>query len=191
MVDTCDPRRERDRILEHARTLLFDYDDPEDYGRLRQLLATDAEIDELLRNVAERCSPQTVTEVLSAEQRWDDLLAYARRHTDDERAFPRLIRRLRDHRPEACFDLCRQAANRLLEEGTGKRLYRAVAAQTRLMRDIPGQDDRFGEYMAWMTETYRRRPSLIRMLGDLAVIGQDWGSAGTGPGARLRAMRRE
>ena len=93
LVGTCDPRRERDRILAHARALVFDYDNTEDYGRLRELLATDAEIDKLLRHVADRCSPQTVTEVLGAERRWDALLAYAREHTDDERAFPRMIRR--------------------------------------------------------------------------------------------------
>jgi hypothetical protein len=174
LVEACDPLREPERLLAHARRLFFDYGDPKDYARLRDLLSAESEIDGLLRQVTDECSPETVAEVLSAEQRWDDLLAYARGHRDNERAFPRVIRRLGDHRPEACFDLCRQAANRLLERGTGERLYRGVAAHARLMRDIPGQEDRFGEYMAWMTETYRRRPSLIRMLGDLAVIGQDW-----------------
>ncbi len=174
LVDTCDPQRERDRLLEHARTLLLIYNDPHDYPRVRNLLSAESEIDDLLRQVTQRCSPETVTEVLGAERRWDDLLAYARSHEKEERAFQRMIRRLSDHRPVACFDLCRQAANRLLEQGTGERLYRGVAEYARLMRDIPGQDDRFGEYMAWMTETYRRRPSLIRILGDLALIGQDW-----------------
>ena len=174
LADTCDPQRERDRLLEHARTLLLIYNDPDDYPRVRNLLSAESEIDDLLRQVTERCRPETVTEVLGAERRWDDLLAYARRHAKDERAFQRMIRRLSDHRPDACFDLCRQAANRLLEQGTGERLYRGVAEYARLMRDIPGQEDRFGEYMAGITETYRRRPSLIRILGDLALIGQDW-----------------
>jgi len=173
LVKTCDPQRESRKLLHHAEMLLFEYNDPKDYVLLRDLMTTQAQREQLIKQVQSKCNPETVTDILSAEERWDDLLAYARRHTR-EHAFPRMIRRLRDHFPEACFDLYRKVVTNLLESGTGQSLYNSIASHARQMRDIPGQEEAFGQFMAEVIDTYKRRPSLMSTLGDLATIGRDW-----------------
>jgi hypothetical protein len=173
LVKTCDPQRESRKLLHHAETLLFEYNDPKDYTFLRDLMTTQAQRDQLIKQVQAKCNPEAVTDILSTEERWDDLLAYARRHTR-EHSFPRMIRRLRDHFPEACFDLYRKVVTDLLESGTGQSLYNSIASHARQMRDIPGQEEAFGQFMAEVIDTYKRRPSLMSTLGDLATIGRDW-----------------
>jgi hypothetical protein len=136
-------------------------------------MTTQAQRDQLIKQVQSKCNPETVTDILSAEERWDDLLAYARRHTR-EHSFPRMIRRLRDHFPEACFDLYRKVVTDLLESGTGQGLYNSIASHVRQMRDIPDQEEALGQFMAEVIDTYKRRPSLMSTLGDLTTIGRDW-----------------
>jgi hypothetical protein len=85
-----------------------------------------------------------------------------------------MVRRLRDHFPEACFDLYRKVVTNLLENGTGQSLYNSIASHVRQMRDIPDQEEAFGQFMAEVIDTYKRRPSLMSTLGDLATIGRDW-----------------
>src|SRR5712691_8406682 len=160
LVKTCDPQRESRKLLNHAGTLLFEYNDPKDYVLLRDLMTTQAQRDTLIQQVQTQCKPETVTEILSAEECWDDLLAYARLHTHVH-AFPHVIRRLRDHFPEACFDLYRQVVTDLLESGTGQRLYDSIASHAWQMRDISGQEEVFGQFMAGVIDTYKRRPSLM------------------------------
>jgi len=143
------------------------------YLCLRDLMTTQAQRDTLIQQVQTKCKPETVTEILSAEERWDDLLAYARLHTHVH-SFPHVIRRLRDHFPEACFDLYRQVVTDLLESGTGQRLYDSIASHARQMRDIPGQEEAFGQFMAGVIDTYKRRPSLMSTLGELVTIGRNW-----------------
>ena len=173
LVKTCDPQRESRKLLNHAGTLLFEYNDPKDYVLLRDLMTTQAQRDKLIQQVQTKCKPETVTEILSAEERWDDLLAYARLHTHVH-SFPHVIRRLRDHFPEACFDLYRQVVTDLLESGTGQRLYDSIASHARQMHDIPGQEEAFGQFMAGVIDTYKRRPSLMSTLGALVTIGRNW-----------------
>jgi hypothetical protein len=173
LVKTCDPKRDSRKLLKHAETLLFEYNDPKDYEFLRDLMTTQAQRDTLIRQVQTKCEPETVTKILSSEARWDDLLAYARRHTRVH-VFPGMIRRLRDHFPEACFDLYRQVVTDLLESGTGQRLYDSIASHARQMRDIPGQEEAFGQFMAAVIDTYKRRPSLMSTLGELVTIGRAW-----------------
>jgi hypothetical protein len=173
LVKTCDPKRESRNLLNHAETLLFEYNDPKDYELLRDLMTSQAQREQLIKQVQSKCTPETVTEILSAEERWDDLLAYARRHTRDH-AFPRMIRRLREHFPEACFDLYRKVVTNLLESGTGQSLYNSIASHARQMCDIPGQEEAFGQFMAGVIDIYKRRPSLMSTLGELVSIGRDW-----------------
>lgn len=173
LVKTCDPKRESRKLLNHAETLLFEYNDPKDYELLRDLMTSQAQREQLIKQVQSKCTPETVTEILSAEERWDDLLAYARRHTRDH-AFPRMIRRLREHFPEACFDLYRKVVTNLLESGTGQSLYNSIASHARQMCDIPGQEEAFGQFMAGVIDIYKRRPSLMSTLGELVSIGRDW-----------------
>lgn len=173
LVKTCDPKRERGKLLEHAEALLFEYNDPKDYVFLQDLMTTRAQRDQLIQQVQTRCDPEAVTEILSSEARWDDLLEYARRHTNAH-AFPRMIRRLREHFPAACFDLYRQVVTDLLESGTGQSLYNSIASHARQMRDIPGQEEVFGQFMAEVIDTYKRRTSLMSTLGELATIGRTW-----------------
>lgn len=173
LVKICDPANESRKLLTHAETLLFEYNDPKDYVFLRDLMTTQAQRDTLIQQVQSKCEPETVTDILSSEERWEDLLAYARRHTR-EHSFPRMIRRLRDHFPEACFDLYRKVVTNLLESGTGQSLYNSIASHARQMRDIPGQEEAFGQFMAGVIDTYKRRPSLMSTLGELATIGRNW-----------------
>jgi hypothetical protein len=42
------------------------------------------------------------------------------------------------------------------------------------MRDIPGQEEAFGQFMAEVIDTYKRRTSLMSTLGELATVGRDW-----------------
>src|SRR4030095_460246 len=64
LVKTCDPQRESRKLLNHAETLLFEYNDPKDYVLLRDLMSTQAQSDTLIQQVQTKCHTETVTEIL-------------------------------------------------------------------------------------------------------------------------------
>ncbi|MDH3605218.1 MAG: SWIM zinc finger family protein, partial [Candidatus Tectomicrobia bacterium] len=61
LVKACDPNRERRKLLNHAETLLFEYNDPKDYVCLRDLLTTQVQRDQLIKQVQSKCEPEAVT----------------------------------------------------------------------------------------------------------------------------------
>ncbi len=115
-------------------------------------LQTSDEREKLLRQVVVKCREEAVNDILALEARWDDLLNYARQHTSS-RAFPNMMRKLRDHFPEACFDLYRQEITDLLNQGADPYAYEQIADYARQLQDIPGHEDAFGQFMSEIIDT--------------------------------------
>lgn len=173
LIGIFDPQSERDKLRRHAEALFFESGTLPDYQFLRGLLTTSAEHRRLQQQVLKQCGPDTVVEVLSTEEHWDELLAYARQHVHVLPDHPQLLVHLHDRFPEDCFELYQDLAIEYLNEGTGQRLYDVVAMLVRHMLALPGQEARVGNFIVWIHDKFRRRTSLMRTLGDSIEIGFD------------------
>ncbi len=173
LIKTCTPETHYAKVVRHAQDLLFDTHHLKDYTFLRDTLQTSDEREKLLRQVVVKCREEAVNDILALEARWDDLLNYARQHTSS-RAFPNMMRKLRDHFPEACFDLYRQEITDLLNQGADPYAYEQIADYARQLQDIPDHEDAFGQFMSEIIDTYARRTSMMGMLGDLVQVGRAW-----------------
>ncbi|MBI2950822.1 hypothetical protein HYY27_01940, partial [bacterium] len=173
LVRTYDPKTERRHLIRCAKTLLFEGNRPADYTFLRDLLRSEEERERLIQEVKAKCSAGALIKILSKEERWEDLLDCAGRHTEDSE-FPRMIRLLRERFPADCFDLYRKVLRDVLDSGTGRGVYNTAAFHARQMKDIPGHEEAFAELMAEVVEKYSRRSSLMSALGDMVELGRAW-----------------
>ncbi len=174
LIETLDPIREKSKLHRHADTLFFESGTLPDYQFLQNLMATQAERQKLRQRMQEKCSPNTVTEILNFEERWDELLAYAQQHVLRLPHCPQLLRSLHDRFPAGCFELYHQLVLDYLNRGTGQHLYDGIATFVRQMHSLPGQEDSFGSLMVWIHTNYQRRINLMHALGEFITIGFEW-----------------
>ena len=174
LIETLDPIREQSKLHRHADTLFFESGTLPDYQFLRNLMATQAERQKLRQRMQEKCSPNTVTEILNFEERWDELLAYAQQHVPMLPHCPQLLRSLHDRFPAGCFELYHQLVLEYLNRGTGQHLYDGIASFVRQMRSLPGQEDSFGSLMVWIHTNYERRINLMHALEEFINEGFEW-----------------
>jgi hypothetical protein len=167
------PAQDYQRLVACAQTLLFEANQLEDYLFLRDLLRTTRERQDLIQDVKTRCEPAALIQILSAEERWEDLLDCARRHRG-RAEFPKMIAVLQERFPTECFALYRQVLLDTADSGTGASIYRQTAAHARRMQRIPGHAEAFAKLMAEIVEKYSRRVGLMQELGALATLGRDW-----------------
>jgi len=168
-----DRRRDYKRMVECGKALLFSGNKLDDYLMLRELLKTRKEREALVAEIKEECTAAALLDIFSAEERWDDLLDAAHTHCDD-RDFPRMIERLQDRFPAACFDLSRQALLEWAESAGDRRSYQQVAIRAHHLQKIPGHQEKFAQLMGELVERYSRRISMIDELGELAELGKQW-----------------
>jgi hypothetical protein len=173
LTQACDPETDLERLIGHARTLLFEFSQPADYILVRNLLHGEEEIESLVQEAKSKCTAKALIEILSKEERWKDLMDCAARHTRDDE-FPAMIRLLRDRYPEECFRLYRKALWGIVDSGTAKRIYQSAAFHARQMKEIPGHEEALARLMARIVEKYSRRRGLMSALGDLATLGRSW-----------------
>lgn len=167
------PEQDYPRLVVCAQTLLFEENQFEDYLFLRDLLRTAKERDDLIRDVKNKCEPAALIEILSAEERWQDLLDCAHKHKG-RAEFPKMIAVLQERFAAECFALYRQVLLETADSGTGARVYRQTAAHARRMQQIPGHAEAFAKLMAEIVDKYSRRTGLMQELGELAALGRAW-----------------
>lgn len=173
LIRTYDSQEDYRKLTACATELLLETNDLDDYLFLKNLMTAAGEKEELLRNVTKECEPEAVVGILSYEKRWDDLMAYARSHTNSTE-FPQMMTILKEHFPQKCFDLYKRKLWGILDAGTGRGRYRKAASHAQQMREIPGHEDAFAQLMSEVVEKYSRRTSLMEILGDMAELGRAW-----------------
>ena len=174
LIETLDPIREKSKLHRHADTLFFESGALPDYQFLQNLMATQAERQKLRQKMKERCSPNTVAEILNFEECWDELLAYAQQHVLKLPHYPLLLRSLHDRFPAGCFELYHQLVLDYLNRGTGQHLYDGIATFVRQMHSLPGQEDSLGSLMVWIHTNYERRINLMHALEEFITVGFEW-----------------
>ena len=174
LIETLDPIREKSKLHRHADTLFFESGALPDYQFLQNLMATQAERQKLRQKMKEKCSPNTVAEILNFEECWDELLAYAKQHVLKLPHYPLLLRSLHDRFPAGCFELYHQLVLDYLNRGTGQHLYDGIATFVRQMHSLPGQEDSFGSLMVWIHTNYERRINLMHALEEFITVGFEW-----------------
>ena len=173
LIRIYDPRKDYRRLIQHSKLLLFEKNEPDDYLFLRDLLRTRKEREQLIQEIKTNCSPDALIDILSLEERWEDLLECARSHTE-EPEFPQMIQVLQDRFPAECFKIYQKVLWKIVNSGTGQGIYRQAAHHARQMAKIPNHEETFAKLIWEIIDKYSRRSGLINALGDMAELGKAW-----------------
>ena len=174
LIEALDPQSKNRQLRRHADMLFFESGALHDYKFLRDLMTMQAERQQLLQQVQEKCSLETVNEILNYEECWDELLTYSQLHVQKLPLCPQLLHSLHDRFPASCFDLYHKLVVDYLNRGTGQHLYDNIAIFVRQMQALPGQGDSFGNLMVWIHDNYQRRINLMQALDEFITIGFEW-----------------
>ncbi len=173
LIRIYDPKKDYRRLIQHSKLILFEKNELDDYLFLKDLLRTRKEREQLIREIKTNCSPDALIDILSLEERWEDLLECARSHTE-EPEFSQMIQVLQGRLPEECFKIYQKVLWKIVNSGTGQGIYRQAVHHARQMAKIPGHEEAFAKLMWEIVDKYSRRSGLIGALGDLAKLGREW-----------------
>jgi len=123
------------------------------YQSVRPYLS-DSEKDHLILSV--KANDVSYVQLLTIEERYQDILQHVRQRTDQDYHFEKLIEPILSIYPEHCFVILEKKCWRAIEL-RGRSVYRMIARWLQLMHQIPGHRD---EAEALTAQLYHHKPNL-------------------------------
>jgi tetratricopeptide (TPR) repeat protein len=150
------------KIVENLIMLIFQESEIAYYKKLKKIIKTEQEknaIIERLEKLLDR-DYELLFKIYSIEDDYERMLQLAKKSIRFD-VFNLIVKKIRDRYPEECFELYKKKINAFLEDVKSRDAYRQAAYWLKLMKEIPGKQDKFRKYIEHLREKYRRRPAFI------------------------------
>ncbi len=162
-LDGCyRPESDYPKIVENLLMLIFQERDISYYTKLKKVLKTEEEKNAIIERLEKLLDNDydLLFKIYSIEDDYDRMLKLAKKSTRSD-VFNLIVKKIRDRFPEECFDLYKKKINAFIEDVRNRDAYRQAAYWLKLMKEIPGTQDKFRKYIEHLREKYRRRPAFI------------------------------
>ena len=161
-LDRCyDPAIEYAKTVENLMMLLDLESEINHYRKLRSILRTakekQAALDRLDGLLGE--DYDLLFKIYALEKDQERLLRLAGKSLRFD-VFDHIVKTIRDTYPEECFELYKKKINGFLESVKKRSGYRQAAYWLRLMKQIPGRQDKFRKYVEHLRTKYSKRSAL-------------------------------
>jgi hypothetical protein len=170
LVQALDPKKDRARRLEVASELVQLTRSEPYYQQLATLAAADPEGRDLLRQALGQLPAALVLRILTREERWEELLQYARKNLYSDE-LPAFLDALGTRYPKESFELARDLLGSILR-GKGRRSLEKAGRLLLRMEGIPDHREQLLDLVAGLLAE-RRDPALEKQLGNLARASRE------------------
>ena len=162
-LDRC-YRTESDypKIVENLIMLIYQERDIAYYKKMKKAIKTEVEMNAIIERLEKLLDSDydLLFKIYSLEDDYESMLKLAKKSILFD-VFNLVVKKIRDRYPEECFDLYKKKINAFLEDVKNRDAYRQAAYWLKLMKEIPGTQDKFRKYIEHLREKYRRRPAFI------------------------------
>ncbi|MBI5408500.1 MAG: hypothetical protein HZA14_03950 [Nitrospirae bacterium] len=162
-LHTCyKPESDYQKIVENLIMLITQENDIAYYDNLRKIIKTEDEKGKSIERLEKLLhgNHDMLFKIYSIEDDYGKMLELARESIRFD-VFDQIVKKIRDRYPDECIELYKKKINKFLEEVKSREAYRQVAYWLKLMKDIPGSQDKFLKHVEHLREKYRRRPAFI------------------------------
>ena len=162
-LDGCyRPENDYAKILENLIMLIFEERGIVYYKKLKKVIKTEEENKTIIERLEKLLNDDydLLFKIYSIEDDYERMLKLAKKsiHFD---VFNLIVKKLRDRYPGECFELYKKKINTFVEDVKKRDAYHQAAYWLKLMKEIPGTQDKFRKYIEHLREKYRRRPAFI------------------------------
>ena len=142
-------------LIDHERDIAY-------YKKLKKIIKTEEEKNTIIERLEKLLDSDydLLFKIYSLESDYEKLLRLAGDSIQFD-VFHLIVKSIRDRYPVECFELYKKKINRFAEDVKKRDAYRQVAYWLKLMKEIPGMQDKFRRYIEHLREKYRRRPAFI------------------------------
>jgi hypothetical protein len=162
-LDGCyRPENDYAKILENLIMLIFQEREIIYYKKLKKVLKTKEENKTIIERLEKLLNDDydLLFKIYSIEDDYDSMLKLAKKSIRSD-VFNLIVQKIRNRYPEECFDLYKKKINSFTEDVKKRDAYRQAAYWLKLMKEIPGKQEKFRKYIEHLREKYRRRPAFI------------------------------
>ncbi|MBI3600052.1 MAG: SWIM zinc finger family protein [Nitrospinae bacterium] len=151
------------KIIENLIMLIKFESDIAYYKRLRGIIKTRQERDEVVDRLSKIIAQDydLLFNIYALEDDYERLLSLANRCLEFD-TFHQVVNKIKEKYPEECFELYKRKINKTVKDVKKREVYRQIAYWLKLMKKIPGTEDKFKKYVEHLRENYRRRPAFIQ-----------------------------
>jgi len=150
------------KIVENLIMLVSQERDIAYYKKLKKIIKTEQEKNTIIERLEKLLDSDydLLFKIYSTEDDYVRMLKLAKDsiHFD---VFNHIVKKIRDRYPEECFEFYKKKINSFTEDVKSREAYRQAAYWLKLMKEIPGTQDKFKRYIERLREKYRRRPAFI------------------------------
>jgi uncharacterized Zn finger protein len=150
------------KVLENLIMLIFQERDIAYYKKLKKIIKTEQEKNAIIERLEKLLNRdyELLFKIYSIEDDYERMLQLAKNsiHFD---VFNLIAKKIYNRYPEECFELYKKKINTFIEDIKKRDAYRQAAYWLKLMKEIPGTQDKFRKYIEHLREKYRRRPAFI------------------------------
>lgn len=150
------------KIVENLIMLVCHERDITYYKKLKKVIKTEQEKNAIIERLEKLLNGDydLLFKMYSIENDYDRMLQLAKKSIRSD-VFNLIVKKIRDRYPEECFELYKKKINTFIEDVKNREAYRQAAYWLKLMKEIPGTQDKFRKYIEHLREKYRRRPAFI------------------------------
>jgi tetratricopeptide (TPR) repeat protein len=150
------------KILENLIMLVSHERDIAYYRKLKRIIKTEQEKNAIIERLEKLLDSDydLLFKIYSIEDDYERMLKLAKKSARFD-VFNLIVKKIRDRYPEECFELYKKKINTFVEDVKKRDAYRQAAYWLKLMKEIPGTQDKFRKYIEHLREKYRRRPAFI------------------------------
>ena len=142
-------------LIDHERDIAY-------YKKLKKIIKTEEEKNTIIERLEKLLDSDydLLFKIYSLESDYGRLLRLAGDSIQFD-VFHLIVKSIRDRYPVECFELYKKKINRFTEDVKKRDAYREAAYWLKLMKEIPGMQEKFRRYIEHLREKYRRRPAFI------------------------------
>jgi tetratricopeptide (TPR) repeat protein len=142
-------------LIDHERDIAY-------YKKLEKIIKTEEEKHTIIERLEKLLDSDydLLFKIYSLESDYEKLLRLAGDSIQFD-VFHLIVKSIRDRYPVECFELYKKKINRFTEDVKKRDAYREVAYWLKLMKEVPGMQEKFRRYIEHLREKYRRRPAFI------------------------------
>ncbi|BCB96636.1 hypothetical protein JZK55_15580 [Dissulfurispira thermophila] len=150
------------KIIENLMALLKLERDIAYYEKIRKVIKTEQERLSVIERLEKLLNGDydLLFKIYLLENDYERMLNLARKSIQFD-VFHSIVKKIRDRYPEECFELYKEKINEFTENVKKRDAYLQTAYWLKLMKEIPGTQDKFIRYIDHMREKYRRRSALM------------------------------
>lgn len=150
------------KIVENLIMLVCHERDIAYYKKLKKIIKTEQEKDVIIERLEKFLDRDydLLFKIYSIEDDYERMLKLAKKSARFD-VFNLIVKKIRDRYPEECFELYKKKTNTFVEDVKNRDAYRQAVYWLKLMKEIPGKQDKFRKYIEHLREKYRRRPAFI------------------------------